>query len=63
MTERHPNLWWEFFTWGRKNVCHHQPVIMGFSTEDPKFKTNIDLERRAAGLRFWRWLQNVTSQT
>jgi hypothetical protein len=48
MIERHPNLRWEFFTWGRKSVCYHQHVIMGFSTEDPKFKTSIDLERRVA---------------
>lgn len=45
---RHPNLRWEFFTWGRTNVSFQKPVIMGFGTEDPKFRTNIDFERMVA---------------
>jgi hypothetical protein len=45
---RHANLHWEFFTWGKRNVSYQRPVIMGFSTEDPKFHTNIDLERLVA---------------
>jgi hypothetical protein len=45
LIERHPNLSWQFFTWGAKNVSYQRHVIMGFSTEDPKFKTNIDLDR------------------
>jgi len=45
MIERHPNLLWEFFAWGMKNVSYQRPVIMGFSTEDPKFHTNIDPDR------------------
>lgn len=48
MIERNPNLHWEFFTWGRKNVSYQRHVIMGFSTEDPKFRTNIDIERNLA---------------
>jgi hypothetical protein len=43
MIERHPNLRWEFFTWGKSNVSYQQHVIMGFSTEDPKFRTNFDV--------------------
>jgi hypothetical protein len=49
LIERYPNLRWEFFTWGKKNVSYQQHVIMGFSTEDPKFKTNIDIEGQLAG--------------
>lgn len=45
MIERHPNLRWEFFTWGKSNVAFQRHVIMGFSTEDPKFHTNIDVDR------------------
>jgi len=45
MIERHPNLRWEFFTWGKANVAFQRHVIMGFSTEDPKFHTNIDVDR------------------
>jgi hypothetical protein len=48
MIERSPNLHWEFFTWGKKNVSYQRHVIMGFGTEDPKLKTNIDIERRVA---------------
>lgn len=48
MIERHPNLRWEFFTWGAKNVAFQRHVIMGFGTEDPKFKTNIDIDRMVA---------------
>ncbi len=49
MIERHPNLHWEFFTWGKTNVAFQRHVIMGFSTEDPKFHTNIDIDRTVAG--------------
>lgn len=45
MIERHPNLRWEFFTWGKTNVAFQRHVIMGFSTEDSKFHTNIDVDR------------------
>lgn len=48
MIERHPNLRWEFFTWGKSNVAYQRHVIMGFSTEDPKFRTNIDIDRTVA---------------
>ncbi len=48
MLERHPNLYWEFFTWGKTNVAFQRHVIMGFSTEDPKFRTNIDIDRMVA---------------
>ena len=48
MIERHPHLYWEFFTWGRKHVAFQRHVIMGFSTEDPKFHTNIDIDRWVA---------------
>jgi len=48
MIERHPNLHWEFFTWGKTNVAYQKHVIMGFGTEDPKFHTNIDIDRMVA---------------
>jgi hypothetical protein len=44
MIERHPNLRWEFFTWGKRDVSYQRHVIMGFSTEDPKFRTNVDID-------------------
>jgi hypothetical protein len=47
--ERHPNLRWEFYTWGKKNVSYQRHVIMGFETEDPKFKTNVDIDQDVAG--------------
>lgn len=48
MIERHPNLHWEFFTWGKTSIAYQRHVIMGFSTEDPKFHTNIDIDRSVA---------------
>ena len=36
MIGRHPNLRWEFFTWGKTDVAYQRHVIMGFSTEDPQ---------------------------
>lgn len=45
MIGRHPNLHWEFFTWGKINVAFQRPVIMGLGSEDPKHHTNIDIER------------------
>lgn len=48
LIERHPNLHWEFFTWGKTNVAFQRHVIMGFSTEDPKFHTNINIDRMVA---------------
>ncbi len=44
MIERHPNLHWELFVWGRSNVAYHRHVIMGMKAEDPKLHTNIDVE-------------------
>lgn len=48
LIERHPNLHWEFFTWGKTNVAFQRHVIMGFSTEDPKLHTNINIDRMVA---------------
>ncbi|UOQ87844.1 hypothetical protein MUN74_11075 [Agromyces endophyticus] len=48
MIERHPTLRWEFFVWGKTNVAYQRHVIMGFSTEDPKLRTNIDIDRLVA---------------
>jgi len=45
MIERQPNLRWEFYTWGKTNVAFQRHVIMGFSTEDPKLHTNLDIDR------------------
>ncbi|GLI27913.1 hypothetical protein ARHIZOSPH14_21550 [Agromyces rhizosphaerae] len=45
MIERHSNLRWEFFIWGRTNVAYQRHVIMGFGTEDPKRHTNLDIDR------------------
>jgi hypothetical protein len=46
--ERHPHLHWEFFTWGKANVAFQRHVIMGLSTEGPKFHTNINIDRMVA---------------
>lgn len=40
--QRHPDLHWEFFTWGKRNISYHRAVIMGFSTDNPKFHINFD---------------------
>lgn len=39
MIARSPNLRWEFFTWGAKNIAYQWHVIMGFGTEPAKFHT------------------------
>ena len=49
MIERHPLLHWEFFTWGKSNAAYQRHVVMGFSTEDTKFHTSIDIDRMVAG--------------
>lgn len=48
MIERHPNLHWEFFTWGKTNVAFQRHVIMGFGSEDPKMHTNMNVDRMVA---------------
>ena len=48
MIERHQHLRWEFFTWGKTNVAFQRHVIMGFTTEDAKLHTNIDIDRMVA---------------
>lgn len=45
MISRHPELRWEFFIWGKRNVSFQSPVIMGFSREDPKWHSNLALDR------------------
>ena len=42
LIKMHANLHWELFTWGKKNNAYQRHVIMGFSTEDPKYHTNFD---------------------
>lgn len=49
MIERHPQLHWEFFTWGKTNVAYQRAVIMGLSTEDPTLHTSIDIDGMVAG--------------
>ena len=46
---RHPNLRWEFHTWGKRCIDYQQHVIMGFTSESPRFKTNMNLERMIVG--------------
>ncbi len=43
MIERHANLRWEFFTWGKSSIVYQKHVIMGFGKEDPRFHTNKDV--------------------
>jgi hypothetical protein len=75
MIERSPGLRWEFFTWGKKNLSYHRPVIMGFSkVQEPKY--NVDPgwslvvygNRAAAGERveedvFWQWVKASESKS
>lgn len=52
MIERAPNLRWEFFTYGAKNVSYHRPVLMGFSKiPNPKYNTDVDFVVATFGLR------------
>lgn len=39
IVERYPQLSWRLYTWLPSSDIHQSPVIMGFSTEDPKFHT------------------------
>lgn len=48
MIERHRNLRWGFFTWGKTSVDYQQEVILGFATEDPQFHTNMNLIQAVA---------------
>lgn len=49
MISRHPELRWEFFTWGKRNVAYQSHVITGFPFDDPKLHTNLDLSRIVYG--------------
>lgn len=49
MIDRHPELRWDFFVWGKKNVSYQSHVIMGFSLEDPKWHSNLGLSRIVYG--------------
>jgi hypothetical protein len=44
---RHPNLRWEFYTWGKSNVSYQRPVVMGFS-QVTNAKYCLDIDRRVA---------------
>lgn len=70
MITRCPQLRWEFFTWGKKDVSYQRHVIMGFSSKNPKVNLDIDAAVAVYGHRiiageeveedeFWRWLRNV----
>ncbi|NTW40638.1 MAG: hypothetical protein HGA44_12250 [Cellulomonadaceae bacterium] len=52
MIERHPNLRWAFFTWGKSSVAFQRHVIMGLGTEDPKLHTHIDVDRMVSGYAY-----------
>lgn len=43
MIYRHPELYWEFFTWGKNNGSYQCHVIMGFPFDRPALHTNLDL--------------------
>jgi hypothetical protein len=73
--ERHPHLRWEFYIWGKKNVAFQRHVIMGFTAEDAKFHTNLDIDAAVAVYAhriidgqevepdaFWRWLKGVEAR-
>jgi hypothetical protein len=43
MIERHPNLSWTFYTWGKTNVSYQRHVIMGFAqVPNPKYCVDVD---------------------
>jgi hypothetical protein len=44
--ERAPNLRWEFFTYGRRDLAYQRHVIMGFPVPNPKY--TIDVDRHVA---------------
>ncbi len=41
MMSRRPDLYWEFYIWGKRNVSYQEPVIMGLSTSTPKLNMNL----------------------
>lgn len=49
MIDRHPELRWDFFIWGKTNINYQSHVIMGFSAEDPKWHGNLGLARIVHG--------------
>jgi hypothetical protein len=71
MVDRVPELRWEFFTGGKKDIAYQRAVIMGFSWV-PNTKYNVDPQRLVVtyGSRivvgedvevdaFWRWVRSV----
>lgn len=41
--ERAPNLRWELFTGGKRDISYQRPVIMGFSkVKNPKYNLDVD---------------------
>jgi hypothetical protein len=71
MIARVPDLHWEFFTGGKKDISYQRTVIMGFSwIPNPKY--NVDPQRLVVtyghqivtgdefdGDAFWRWVKSV----
>ena len=52
LISRNPNLYWEFFVWGKKDAAYQRPVVMGFEESvDPKF--NVDFPLRIAKNLKW----------
>lgn len=44
LMERHPQLHWEFFTWGKRHVSYQRHTIMGFTRPSfPKEDLDIDM--------------------
>ena len=42
LIERAPNLRWEMFTAGKKDLAYQRPVIMGFAVKNPKYNVDFD---------------------
>lgn len=49
MVLRHPELHRDFFIWGKRNVSFQSPEIMGFPLEDPRWRSNLALNRLTYG--------------
>lgn len=52
MIRRCPNLRWDLFIWGKRNVDYHRHVIMGFSkVSNPKYNIGLELPVSGVGHR------------
>jgi hypothetical protein len=51
LIERHPQLEWRMFIWGKRDPSYQRPVIMGFEVPEPKHYEDLEAGVVVTGMR------------